>query len=583
MPDTSETDKSSSKGSTAIDSLVWALPIFKWLRSYKKDDVRHDLVAGVTYAAYSVPEGLVNASLAGLPAQHGLYSFMIGGLFYSLFTTSRHAAVAATSTLSIMVGYTLGTMGLNDPTRYVEFAATTAVLAGVISLLAWALRLSEVVNFISETMLSGFKAGAALVIAASQLPKILGIPVAGHSFFESIYGVFQNLGDTNLVVLAVGAGALTLLLLGEQVMSKGIVTLAVVALSIGVMSFTNLSEYGVKITGDIPRGFPSFGLYRLSLTDIGEILPVALGCFLLAYVEGISMMRTFASKHNYAIDTRQELFAQGAANVAVGLGQGFPVAVGLSQSIVNEQAGARTPVANVFAISACALVLLFFTGLFRNLPQAVLAAMILVAAKSLVDVHELNHFWHVSKREFVVALVTFSGVLLLGILQGVLVATVVSLLMLVSGVAYPSVSILGRIPGTDEFGAIERHPENETVEGVLACRVDGPLLYFNAENILQEILNHVHNGDPPIRLVVLDLSTANFVDLAGARMVRRLHQRLSSEEIELKLVSAHGDVRDLLRLDGIEALVGRIDRRLSLDTVMKQEKEEQGEDQVVGH
>jgi sulfate permease, SulP family len=583
MADTPGTDENSLEGSAATHSILSALPILQWLRSYKKTEFRHDFLAGLTHAAYSVPEALVNSSLAGLAPQHGLYSFLTGGLFYSVFTTSRHAAVASTSTLSIMVGYSLGTMGMNDPTRYAEMAACTAILVGLISLAAWLLRLSDIVSFISETILDGFKVGAALVIAASQLPKLLGIPSSGQNFFGQVYHVFQNLGDTNLVVLAVGLGALILLLLGERIVLKGIVPLAVVSLSIVAMSVTNLSEYGVKATGTIPEGFPRFDLPRLSLSDIEEILPVAFGCFLLAYIEGISMIRTFASKHHYAINPRQELLASGAANLAVGLSQGFPVAVGLSQSIVNEQAGAKTPLANFFACFACALVLLYIAGLFSNLPDPVLAAMVLMASKSLANIPNLSHLMRVSKREFIVALVTLVGVLTFGILKGVLLAAVVSLLMLVHRVAHPSVSILGRIPGTTEFGRIDRHPENETVPGVLACRVEGDLLYFNEESILEEILDHVRAGAPSIELVVFDFSTTNHVDLAGARMVQRLHQELSAQEIKLRLVGAHGNVRDLLRLEGLEILVGHIDRRLSLDTIMNQEEWEAEEPQVLGH
>jgi len=576
-------NKSSSTDSSASDSLKSALPIFQWLPSYKKAWLRYDLVAGFALAAYSIPEALVNASLAGLPPQYGLYALLTGGLVYSLFTSSRHAAVAATSTVSIMIGFSLGAMGIEDATRYAEMAACTAILVGIISFFAWLLRLSDIVSFISETILSGFRLGAALVIASSQLPKIMGIKGGGHNFFERIYHVFQNMGDTNLVVLAVGRGALVLMLVGQRIVSKGIVPLVVVSLSIVMMSLLHLSDYGVQVTGTVPGGVPRFGLPGLSLNDIEDLVPVAFGCFLLAYVEGISMIRTFASKHHYAIDPRQELLAAGAANLTVGLGQGFPVAVGLTQSTVNEHSGARTPLSMLVACSVCGIVLLFLTGLFHDLPQPVLAAMVLVAAKSLVNVHELNHLRRVSKPEFVVALVTLSGVLLLGILKGVLVAAVVSLLMLVHRVAHPTVTILGRIPGTDQFGGLHRHPENQTVPGLLACRAEGDLLYFNVGNIFNEVLGHVRAQDPPIELVVFDLSTSNHVDLAGIQMVRNLHEELSSEGIKLKLVGAQGHVRDLLRMDGLESLVGRIHRRLSLDTIMNEKDSDSEEDPILGH
>jgi high affinity sulfate transporter 1 len=568
----------SSNASRVRHLLQSRLPILQWLPSYQINWLRHDVLAGLALAAYSIPEALVNASLAGMPPQHGLYCFLIAGIAYSLFTTSRHAAVAATSAVSIMVGSTLGSMGIGDPAHYAKLAAATAMLVGVISFFAWLLRLSDIVGFISETILSGFKVGAALVIASSQLPKFLGIQEGYGNFFERIFQVLQNLGHVNLAVLVVGVGALILLLVGSRVISNGVVSLVVVTLSIIVMSLTSLSEFGVKVTGDIPVGFPVFGFPRLSFADIEEIVPVAFGCFLLAYVEGISMMRTFALKYRYKIDSGQEFLAAGAANLAVGLGQGFPGAVGLSQSTVNEHAGGRTrtPLSMIFACAMCGVVLLFFTGLFRNLPQPVLAAMILVAAKSLVNIPELKHLARVSKREFIVALVTLVSVLFFGILKGVLLAVVFSLVMLVHRVAHPVVSVLGRIPGTNEFGGTDRHPENETIPGVLACRAEGDLLYFNVENIFNDILDRVRSSDSPIELVVLDLSTSNHVDLAGARMVHHLHHELSSEGIYLILVGAHGDVRDLLRLDGLEKLVGRIDRHLTLEMVMNRKKAESG-------
>src|SRR5208283_1988964 len=342
-------NESSTADSSGTSTLKSMLPIFQWLPSYKKSWFRYDLIAGLALAAYSIPEALVNSSLAGLAPQHGLYAFLIGGFIYSFFTTSRHAAVAASSTVSIMIGFSLGAMGIQDATRYAEMAAFTAILVGIIGFFAWLLRLSDIVSFISETILSGFRLGAALVIASTQLPKIMGIKGEGHNFFDRMYHVFQNLGDINLVVLAVGVGALVLILVGQRIVSKGIVPLIVVALSIAMMSLTNLSDYGVQITGTVAEGFPHFVLPPLSLSDIEDLVPVAFGCFLLAYVEGISMIRTFASKHHYGIDPRQELLAAGAANLAVGFGQGFPVAVGLSQSTVNEHAGAKTPVSMLVA------------------------------------------------------------------------------------------------------------------------------------------------------------------------------------------------------------------------------------------
>jgi MFS superfamily sulfate permease-like transporter len=284
---------------------------------------------------------------------------------------------------------------------------------------------------------------------------------------------------------------------------------------------------------------------------------------LLSYIESVSAARTFALKHNYDIDARQELLGLGAASLLAGFFQGYPVAGGLSQSAVNERAGARTPLAVVVASVAIGCVLLFLTGLFRTLPDAVLAAVVLVAVKGLIDLRELRHLWRVSRLDFFAAAVALCGVLLMGVLDGVMVAVLASLAMLLWRVAHPHVAFLGRIPGTDRFSDLARHPENEPIPGVLAFRIQSSLLYFNADQVLDVVLNRARS-QVRLRRVICDLGNAPYVDLAGARMLRRLHAELQAMNAELKIVEAHGPVRDVLRAEGLEQLVGHIARRGSI-------------------
>ena len=306
-------------------------------------------------------------------------------------------------------------------------------------------------NFISETILVGFKAGAALTIALTQLPKLFGVPGGGDHFFERLWTLLGQLGETNGVVLAFGLVALALLLVGDRFFPGRPVALFVVAAAICVMSVTNLADRGVAIVGAIPAGLPDLAWPSLRLRDVDGMLPLAAACFLLAYVEGVSAARTLAEKHGYKINPRQELLALGAANLAAAFSHGFPVAGGLSQSAVNDKAGARTPLSLVFASLAIGGCLLFFTGLLHNLPSVVLAAIVLVAVRGLFDVAALEHLWRVSRFEFSIAMVALAGVLLLGILKGVLLAVIVSLLVLLATAARPHVAILGRIPGTAAF------------------------------------------------------------------------------------------------------------------------------------
>jgi MFS superfamily sulfate permease-like transporter len=307
-------------------------------------------------------------------------------------------------------------MAHGDPARWAAIAALTALVIAAMCVLAWLLRLSSLVNFISETILLGFKAGAALTIAMTQLPKLFGVKGGGDHFFERIAILAGQLPGTNLAVFAFGLAALAVLLLGEKLLPGRPVALLVVVASIVALSVTPLGGLGFSVVGTLPHGLPDFRLPELRLRDVDGVIPLAFACLLLAYVESVSAARALAQAHGYEIDARQELLGLGAANLAAGLFQAYPVAGGLSQSSVNDKAGARTPLALVFASVTIGLCLMFLTGLLSNLPNVVLAVIVLVAVKGLINVRELRHVWRVSRFEFAVAMVAFAGVLLLGIL-----------------------------------------------------------------------------------------------------------------------------------------------------------------------
>jgi MFS superfamily sulfate permease-like transporter len=430
--------------------------------------------------------------------------------------------------------------------------------------LAWLLRLSSLVNFISETILLGFKAGAALTIAMTQLPKLFGVKGGGHGFFESAVTLGGQLPDTNLAVLAFGLAVLAVLLLGETFLPGRPVALFVVVISIIVLSVTPLIDLGFKVVGALPQGLPEFRLPGLRVVDVDGVIPLAFACLLLAYVESVSAGRALAQQNGYEIDPRQELLGLGAANLAAGFFQAYPVAGGLSQSSVNDKAGAKTPLALVFASVTIGLCLMYLTGLLSNLPNVVLAAIVLVAVKGLINIGELRHVWRVSRYEFSVSMVAFAAVLLLGILKGVIVAVLVSMLLLVRRAAHPHVAFLGRIPGARGYSDIERNPDNEAVPGALMFRVEASLLYFNVEYVRDAVWQKIRSTTGPLKLVVCDLSTSPIVDLAGARMLAALQTALQAAGIRLRLVAAHASVRDILRAEGLEERVGYFGRRISV-------------------
>ena len=544
------------------------LPIAGWLPHYESKWLRWDLIAGATLAAYAVPQSLAYAGLAGLPPQMGLYCYLLAGLGYAVFGSSRHLAIGPTSAIALLVGVTLSGLAAGDVARQAALASLTALIVAGVFVLAWLLRLSVLVSFISESILTGFKAGAALVIATTQLPKLFGVKGGEGDFFERIAQLLPLLPETHPLTLVIGVVAIVALLLGERFLPGRPVALGVVLLAILVAWLGQVEQHGVKVVGQLPAGLPHFEVAGVSLGAVGraelrQLTTLAFACFLLAYIESVSAARTFALKHHYPVDPRQELLGLGAANCLVGLFQGFPVAGGLSQSAVNEKAGARTPLSLAFASVVIALVLLFFTGVFQSLPQAVLAAIVLIAVKGLIDLKEMRYLWHASRLDFGAALVALVGVLAMGILDGVIIAVLASLAMVLARVARPHVAFLGRIPGTDRFSDLERHPENEAVPGVLAFRVEASLVYFNVDHVLEMVVQRVRS-DPELRRVVYDLSNTPYVDVAGARMLRRLHDELADKKIDLRVVGAHSEVRDRLRFEKLQDWVGPINRHVSL-------------------
>ena len=523
-----------------------------------------DALAGITLAAYAVPVALAYATLAGLPPVVGIYGYMLGGLAYAALGSSRHLAIGPTSAISMLVGVSIAPMAAGDPVRFAQVAALVALVVAALAVTAWALRLSTLTSFVSDTILLGFKAGAGISIAVTQLPNALGVPGGGDHFIERVTTLAHQLGGVNPLVLAMSTGALALLLLGDRLLPGRPVALAVVVLSIVVTTVFGLQHRGLTTVGTIPAGLPAIALPGIRPRDVDGVVPLAAACLLLAYVEGVSAARTLASEHGYEVDVRRELLALGGANLLAGLGHGYPVAGGLSQSAVNEKAGARSRLSLVIASVALGIALVFLTGLLQNLPKAVLAAIVLVAVKGLIDLREIGKLRRLSRLEFQVAMTALVGVLVLGILKGVLLAVIGSILLLLHRAAYPHVAVLGRIPGTTRFSDLARHPDNERLPRVSIFRVEGALLYFNVEHVLREVLADVAGQADAQRLVVFDLSTSPYVDLAGARMLAKLSDELAGRGVALRLAEAHAMVRDILRAEGLEAKAGVISRRMSV-------------------
>src|SRR6185369_4304983 len=526
------------------------LPPIGWLAGYRASWLPADMVGGVTLAAYAIPVSLAYATLAGLPPQVGIYGYMLGGIGYALFGSSRQLAVGPTSAISLMIAGTVGGLAGGDAVRYAQIASLSAFAVAVLCLIAWIFRLSLLVRLISDSILVGFKAGAGLTIIMTQLPSLFGVAGGGHNFFDRLIKLACQLGGLHWTVLAIGAVAMVLLLLGERFLPGKPIGLSVVVLSIFVATLFGLPALGIPVTGNIPGGLPNFAVPTFGLLEFDELFPLAAGVLLLAYVEGVSAARGFAAKHGYSLDVRQEFLGLGAANLAVALGHGYPVAGGLSQSAVNDQAGAKTPLALVICSVTLAICLLFLTAYLTNLPKAVLAAIVFTAVYKLIDIAALRRMWRISRIDFYSAAIALLSVLLLDILQGILLAAIASIFLLLARASQPNVAFLGRLPGTGRYADSARNPEVEPLDGVIAFRPEASLLYINAETVRDAVLAKV-DVTQGIRIVVCGLSSSPFIDLAGVKMLGDLHDELTSRGIGFQIVGARAQVRDVLRADGM--------------------------------
>ncbi len=552
-----------------LQRLAQLIPIINWLPRYQAVRLWPDVIAGVTLAAYAIPVAMAYATLAGLAPQAGLYCYVFSGIAYALFASSRHLSIGPTAAISVMVASVGGSMAAGDAASYAAIAAMTAGMVGVFCILAWIMRLGSFVNFISESVLLGFKAGAALSIASMQLPKLLGVTGGGDNFFERITTIFQQLGNANLTIIALGVGSLLLILAGNRLLPGWPVALAVVIISTAVVTIFGLTEQGVTVVGFIPSGLPAMTIPSIHVDQIEGLLELAFACFLLSYVESIAAARAFASKHHYEVNPRQEFLGLGAANLVAALGHGYPVAGGLSQSAVNEKAGARTPLSLIFASITLVLVLFFLTGTLRNLPDTVLAAIILVAVSGFVRIDDFKRLRQISRIEFKVALVAFVGVLLLGILKGVTVSAIASILFLLRMMARPHVAVLGRIPGSIRFSDAERHSSNERFPGLFLFRIEAPLLYFNVNTVSLRVLEAIHRETTTVKLAICDLSTSPYIDAAGARMLKQLGEELERKGIQLRVAEAHAEVRDILRATGVSESLGGVSRHIALADIVE--------------
>ncbi|MCU0725780.1 MAG: SulP family inorganic anion transporter [Planctomycetes bacterium] len=535
--------------------LRW-IPASGWLRGYQASFLRVDLVAGVTLAAYMLPAGIGDASLANLPPEAGLYACLFGGLVFWLFCSSRHTSITVTSAISLLLGSSLGALSGGDPARFSALAALTALLVAGMAFLSWLVRAGAIVNFVSESVLDGWKTGVALFLASTQLPKLFGFGGSHGDFWERAAHFLRHLDETKTAALGIGLAALVVLVLGKVFLPKRPVALFVVVGGIVAAALADLGAHGVKLLGEVPQGLPAPGWPAVHLSDLNEVLPLAMACFLIAAVETSAIGRMFSAKHRNRLDANQELLALSVSNLAAGLFRGYPVSGGMSQSLVNEAGGARTPLSGLIAAVVLTIVAVFLSGLLRYLPQPVLAAVVLVAVAGLFKFAALKHLFRADRTEFAVAIAALLGVLGSGLLRGVMIGAVLSLVLLLRRASRPHVATLGRIPGTKRFADFEHHADLEKVPGVVVFRPEASLLYFNVEGVCDVIRGRLGGEAAASELVLVDLSASPLVDIQSAHVLADLADEVTAAGARFEVVDARAAVRERFRMENVVARLG---------------------------
>jgi high affinity sulfate transporter 1 len=537
------------------------LPIRRWLPAYRGEWLAGDLVAGITSAAVVIPQAMAYATIAGLPVEFGLYVAFVPMLAYAFLGTSRALSVSTTSTLAVLTATAIAGVATTT-SEAATAAATLAVLVGCLLLVAGVFRLGFLADFISLPILSGFKVGTGLVIAASQLGKLLGVSVTGDNFFQDVRSSLQQLGEANGATVVLSLATIAALLALRRFSPRVPGALVAVVGGILAVSTFDLVSSGVAVIPPVPEGLPGFSLPDWGLVE--QLLPSAAGVALMSFVESIAAGRTFARRADGPLDADQELVALGTSNISGGLFQAFPSGGGLSQTAVNDGSGARSQLSGAVTAIFALVTMLFLTALFADLAEATLGAIVLVAILGLLDSRAIRRISSVRSRDGLLAVGTVIGVLFLGVLNGILIAVVLSLTVLIHGVNVLPIRVLGRDPASRDFEDREKHSDLETFPGLLIVKPEGGLYFANARRCVARILTMV-DADPAVQVLLIDASAIPDWDVtAGEVVVEDLFQDLAERDIDLWICALTERPLQMVRRSAAgEVLEGRLFRTVA--------------------
>jgi sulfate permease, SulP family len=531
-------------------------PGLNQLRSYRRSWLRADLLAGVTVAAYLIPQVMAYAEVAGLPPVVGLWAIIGPLLVYAVLGSSRQLSVGPESTTALMTASVVAPLAVGDPARYAVLAAALGLIVGGLCLIGWLARLGFLADLLSKPVLVGYMAGIAVVMIVSQLTKITGVPVEGEALPAQVRSFVANLDQLHVPTLALSAAVLAFLLLGTWRFPKAPVPLIGMFLAAAAVAVFSLQDQGVRVVGEIPAGLPTPTIPAVSATDLGALLLPAAGVAIVAYSDNVLTARAFATRNNYRIDANQELLALGTANLAAGTLRGFPVSSSASRTTIGDALGSRSQLYSLVALSAVLLTLLIGRGVLAAFPTAALGAIVVYAALRLVDVGEFRRIGRFRRSELVMALSATAAVLLLGVLYGVLAAVGLSILNLLRRVARPHDGILGYAPGVAGMHDIDDYPDATLVPGLVVYRYDAPLCFANAENFRQRALAAVDASPTPVEWFVLNAEANVEVDLTAVDALDDLRAELDRRRVVFALARVKQDLRADLAAAGLVDRVG---------------------------
>ncbi len=544
------------------------LPSIDWISNYKKEWFGGDMTAGLTVGVMLIPQGMAYAMLAGLPPIYGLYASTIPLIVYALFGTSRQLAVGPVAMVALLISSGVGALAELGSAEFIALAILLALMVGIIQFGMGVLRLGFLVNFLSHPVIAGFTSAAALIIGFSQLKHLLGIDIARGKVHETILMVLENMSAINMPTLVLGAAAIVILLLLKKVNKKIPGPLIVVLFGIGAVYMMGLAEQGVKIVKDVPGGLDIFALPIIDLGSITSLIPVAFTISFIGFMESIAVAKAIQAKHkDYEVVANQELIGLGLANIAGSFFKAFPVTGGFSRTAVNDQAGAKSGLASMISAVLIIITLLFLTDYFYFLPNAILAAIIMVAVFGLIDIKEAKHLWGTDRKDFWLFMITAIGTLTLGIEEGILLGVILSLAMLIYRVSYPHIAIMGRVPGTDQYRNLERFDDLETYEDKLIIRFDAQLYFANA-NYFKDYVKKALIDKPSSKYLVLDARAVNNIDSSAIHTLKDLIGELKDAGRELHFVNVKGPLRDVLKKNHITDMLGEEHFHLKLQNAI---------------